>query len=77
VTPPPGRASDSQIKNKYQAMLQAHKDLEHQNIDYKVDHGTIVLSGKVHSAPERMEAERLAESVPNVQHVVDEIKVQS
>ena len=80
VTPPAGQvkpASDSQIKDKYQAMLRAHKDLDRQNIDYKVDHGTIVLSGRVHSAPERMEAVKLAKSVPNVQHVVDEIKVQS
>jgi osmotically-inducible protein OsmY len=80
VTPPAGQvkpASDSQIKDKYQAMLRAHKDLDRQNIDYKVDHGTIVLSGRVDSAPERMEAVKLAKSVPNVQHVVDEIKVQS
>jgi osmotically-inducible protein OsmY len=80
VTPPAGQvkpASDSQIKDKYQTMLQAHKDLERQNIDCNVNNGTIVLSGMVHSAPERMEAVKLAKSVPNVQHVVDEIKVQS
>ncbi len=36
-------ASDNEIKDKYQAVLKEHKDLERQNIDYKVDHGTIVL----------------------------------
>ncbi len=80
VTPPAGKvkpASDSQIKDKYQAMLQAHKDLERQKIDYKVNHGTIVLSGSVRSTPERVEAVKLAKSVPNVQHVVDELKVRS
>jgi osmotically-inducible protein OsmY len=58
-------------------MLKADKGREHQNIDYKVDRGTIILSGRVHSAPERREAVKLAQSVPDVQNVVDEIKVQS
>ena len=80
VTPPATQAkatSDNEIKDKYQAALKEHKDLERQNIDYKVDHGTIVLSGKVHAASERSEAVKLAKALPNVQNVVDEIKVKS
>jgi hyperosmotically inducible periplasmic protein len=80
VTPPAVQAkadSSSEITNEYQAELKAHKDLDVQHIDYKVDRGTIVLSGRVHSRSQRSEAVKLAESVPNVQHVVDEIKVHS
>jgi osmotically-inducible protein OsmY len=58
-------------------MLKEHKDLERQHIDYKVDRGTIVLSGRVHAASERNEAVKLAKALPNVQNVLDEIKVQS
>jgi osmotically-inducible protein OsmY len=70
-------ASDSEIKDKYEAALTAHKDLQRQEINYKVEHGTIVLTGSVHRASERSEAVRLARSVPNVQNVVDQIKVRS
>ncbi|HTZ57576.1 MAG TPA: BON domain-containing protein [Acidobacteriaceae bacterium] len=69
--------SDDAIKDKYEAMLKAHKNLDHQGIDYKVDHGTILLSGRVRRDSERSEAVKLAKSVPNVQNVVDQIKVQS
>jgi osmotically-inducible protein OsmY len=80
VKAPAGQApanSDNTIKDKYEAMLKAHKDLGDQKIDYKVDHGTIVLSGQVHRTSERNEAVKLAKSVPNVQNVVDQIKVRS
>lgn len=80
VNPPASQAkaaSDDKIKDKYQAMLKAHMDLRGQDIDCKVERGTIVLSGKVHEVSERSEAVKLAKAVPNVQHVVDEIKVRS
>jgi osmotically-inducible protein OsmY len=80
VNPPAGQtkaASDNEIKDKYQAMLKAHKDLDGQRIDYKVDRGTIVLSGNVDAASERRQAVKLAKAIPNVQNVVDQIKVHS
>lgn len=80
ITPPASSAKaadDNAIKDKYQAMLKAHKVLGRQDIDCKVDHGTLVLSGHVHSATERAEAVRLAKSLPDVQRVVNEIKAES
>lgn len=70
-------ASDDEIKDKYQALLKAHKDLERQQIDCKVDRGTMILAGSVDAASERAEALKLAREVPNVQKVVDKIKVHS
>lgn len=74
VTTPPPTASQV-IEDKYKAMLQARKDLDLQDIDYKAENGVLVLSGTVHSARERAEAVKLAKSVPNVERVVDQIKV--
>ncbi len=62
-------------RGQVQAMLQAHKNLDQQDIDYEAKNGTLVLSGNVQSAHERVEAVRLAKSVPNVERVVNQIKV--
>jgi osmotically-inducible protein OsmY len=56
-------------------MLQAQKNLDQQENQYEAKNGTLVLSGNVHSAHERVEAVRLAKSVPNVERVVNQIKV--
>ena len=74
VTTPPPTASQA-IEDKYKAMLEARKDLDLHDIDYKAESGVLVLSGTVHSARDREEAVKLAKSVPNVERVVDEIKV--
>ena len=63
------------IVDRYKAMLQGHKNLDLQDINCEAKNGTLVLSGNVHSAHERAEAVRLAKSVPNVERVVDQIKV--
>jgi hypothetical protein len=69
VIPPP--VVPQPIVDRYKAMLQGHKNLDLQDIDYEAKNGTLVLSGNVHSAHER------AKSVPNVERVVDQIKVSS
>lgn len=56
-------------------MLEAHKNLDLQGINYEAQNGTLILSGSVHTAYERAEAVKLAKEVPNVERVVDEIKV--
>jgi hyperosmotically inducible periplasmic protein len=73
VIPPP--AVSQLIVGKYKAMLQAQKNLDQQDIDYEAKNGTLVSSGTVHSAHERVDFVRLAKSVPNVERVVNQIKV--
>jgi osmotically-inducible protein OsmY len=74
VTPPPPTASEL-IVDKYKVMLQARKDLDLQDIDYKAENRILILSGSVHNAHQRAEAVKLAKGVPNVERVIDEIKV--
>ncbi len=74
VTPPPPTVAEL-IEDKYKAMLETHKDLDLQGINYEARNGTLILSGSVHTAHERAEAVKLAKEVPNVERVVDEIKV--
>jgi len=73
ITPPP--TGDQLTEDKYKAVLQAHQDLALQDIHCQAKNGILVLSGSVHSAHERAEALKLAKEVPNVERVVDEIKV--
>lgn len=75
VTPPP--PPSQLIADKYKAVLQAHKNLDFEDVNYEMKDGALVLSGNVHSAHERTEAVKLAKSVPNVERVVDEIKITS
>ena len=74
VTPPPPTAAQL-TEDKFKAVLQAHQDLASQNISYEAKDGTLTLSGSVHTAHQRAEAVKLAKAVPNVERVVDEIKV--
>jgi hyperosmotically inducible periplasmic protein len=74
VTPPPPTPAET-TEDKYKAVLQAHKDLELQNVNYQAKDGTFILSGSVRTAHERAEAVKLAKGLPTVQRVVDEIKV--
>lgn len=75
VTPPPPTVAQL-TEDKFKAVLEDHKNLDLQDISYKAEDGTLVLSGNVHSAHERAETVRLAKSVPNVERVVDQIKVE-
>lgn len=74
VTPPPPTPAQL-IEDKYKAVLQAHQNLGLQGINYEARNGTFVLSGSVHTLRQRAEAVKLAKEVPNVERVVDEIKV--
>ena len=73
TTPPP--TVDQLTEEKFKAILQAHKNLSSQDISSQAKDGTLILSGIVHTTSERAEAVRLAKGVPNVERVVDEIKV--
>jgi hyperosmotically inducible periplasmic protein len=74
VTPPPP-TEDQLTEDKYKAVLQAHQALDLHDIHYEAKNGTLILSGSVHTALQRAEAVKLAKEVPNVERVVDQIKV--
>jgi hyperosmotically inducible periplasmic protein len=74
VTPPPP-TKDQLTEDKYKAALQGHQELDLQDIHYEAKNGTLILSGSVHSARQRAEAVKLAKEVPDVERVIDQIKV--
>jgi hyperosmotically inducible protein len=66
---------DSAIEDNFKATIKAHDNLDDQSIHYKAKNGTLVLNGSVKTSEQKKEAEDLAHQVPNVQQVVNEIKV--
>ena len=49
--------------------------LDKQSISVKSTNGVVVLSGSVKTEADKLEAQKLAKAVPNVQQVVNEIDV--
>jgi osmotically-inducible protein OsmY len=68
------RNSDDAIEKNYKAALIA-QGLDKQSINYDAQNGVLKLGGSVKSVPERVEAEKLAQAVPNVQQVVNQIEI--
>jgi hyperosmotically inducible protein len=67
--------TDDAIEDSFKADLKKNRNLDDQDISVKSKNGTVVLSGSVKTEAQKREAERLAKHVPNVQQVVNEIKV--
>lgn len=66
---------DNGIENNYKAAL-ISKGLDKQHIRFDAKNGVLTLKGNVKTTTQRKEAEQLAQSVPNVQQVLNEIDVQ-
>jgi hyperosmotically inducible protein len=64
---------DSGIDKNLDAMLVQHKLKD--NVRYSVSNGVVTLKGNVPSQSERGSVEKLAQEVPNVKQVVDELEV--
>ena len=68
---------DNGIEDNYKAAIKANKTLDDQSISYKAKNGTLVLTGSVKTAAQKIAAMKLAKSIPNVKEVVNEIEVKS
>jgi osmotically-inducible protein OsmY len=67
---------DDGIKSNYKAAL-VSKGLDKQHIRFDAKNGVLTLKGNVKSNSVRREAEQLAQAVPNVQQVLNEIDVKN
>lgn len=67
--------TDSAIEDSIRAEIKKHRALNDQSIDVKSKNGAVILSGSVKTEAQKREAGELAKHVPNVQQVVNEIKV--
>lgn len=65
---------DGAIEKNYKAALIA-KGLDKEHIRFNAKNGVLTLKGSVASTPERQEAQQLAQAVPNVQQVLNQIDV--
>jgi osmotically-inducible protein OsmY len=65
---------DDAIDKDYKAAL-ISKGLDKQHIRFDAKNGVLVLKGSVQSAGQRQEAQLLAQAVPNVQQVLNQIDV--
>lgn len=83
VRPPGGESTarkvesdtDKGIEKNLDAVLISHK-LDN-DVKYDVKNGVITLTGKVNSQSQRKAVQQLAEGVPNVRQVVNELKVRN
>lgn len=66
--------TDSAIEKNYKAIL-IEKGLDKQHIRFDAKNGVLTLKGSVRSVPQRQEAQQLAQAVPNVQQVLNQIDV--
>jgi hyperosmotically inducible protein len=66
---------DSAIEDNFKTSLDSNKRLKKADIKYSADNGTLYLKGSVKSEREKKEAEDLANKVPQVQHVVNDLAV--
>lgn len=65
---------DSAIESNYKAALIAN-GLADQHIRYNAKNGVLILKGKVKADDQRREAAQVAQTVPNVGQVVNQIEV--
>jgi len=63
---------DGIAKNLDAALIE---DRLHESVKYEVKSGVVTLSGEVNSQDKRARAEKLANGVPNVQQVVNDLQV--
>ena len=66
---------DSAIEDNFKASIKAHTALDKQSIHFSAKNGTLILKGTVKTPEQKIEADKLAKQVPNVQEVVNEIEV--
>jgi len=65
---------DDGIENNYKAALLS-RHMDDLSIQYRAKNGVLVLTGSVKNAEQREQAGKLAEKVPNVQQVVNQLEV--
>lgn len=65
---------DDGIESNYKAAL-VKKGLDKQSIRFDATNGVLTLKGQVKTTSQRKEAEQVAQAVPNVQQVLNEIDV--
>lgn len=66
---------DSAIEDQFKAQIKSNQSLNDQSISGSAKNGTLVIKGSVKTPEQKSEAENLAKQVPNVQQVVNELKV--
>ena len=70
------RQSDRETAGRVQAALDADKQLYARHIFVRADNGVVRLTGFVWDPPDLLEAKRVAEVVPGVSRVVNDLELE-
>jgi hyperosmotically inducible protein len=65
---------DDAIEKNFKAAIIA-QGLDNQSIDYRAKNGLLTLTGRVKTTQQRTQAEQIAQAVPNVAQVLNQIEV--
>lgn len=68
--------TDTAIEDTFKADMKKNRALNDQSIDIKSKNGAVILTGSVKTAAQKRQAGMIAKKVPNVQQVVNELKVE-
>jgi osmotically-inducible protein OsmY len=68
--------ADKETAERVQSALSADKRIYAQHISVQADGGVVHLTGYVWNPEDLYEAQRIAETVPGVSHVVDEMELE-
>ena len=66
---------DSAIEDNFKAAIKSHQNLDDQSIHASSKNGTLVITGSVKTSAQKTEVSTLANHVPDVQQVVNELEV--
>ena len=70
------RQLDKEIADRVQVALNGDKELYARHITVSANRGVVILGGYVWSQPDLEEAQRIAESVPGVSKIVNEMELE-
>jgi len=67
---------DSAIEDNFKAAIKANPNLNDQSIHDSVKNGTLVITGSVKTESQKAEVTKLAQQIPHVREVVNELSVE-
>lgn len=70
------RQLDKEVADRVQVALNGDSSLYARHITVSADRGVVILGGYVWSQPDLEEAERIAESVPGVSRIVNDMELE-
>lgn len=72
-----GQPSDESIRSHIKLFMQANPAVDQKEVQVSVEGGVVTLEGMVDAVPEKRRAREIAESIPGVARVIDNMQVRN